>query len=249
MKNTIKHAVRAPAVALAAAGLVALGSGAASAHVTVDPDVTTAGSYSVLAFAFGHGCEGSATTQIAIKVPEELVTVTPTIHAGWTVEKVMETLPTPVDDGYGGQYTERVAEVVYSADAPVADGYRQALEVQAHLPEEAGGTLYFPVVQTCEVGETAWVQIPQEGQDPEELEAPAPSISITGSAADVEGGAAMSEDAEAVSLASISDASAAEASASPVSEQTSPVSWAALALGAGGLVLGGAAFARSRAKA
>ena len=43
------------------------------------------------------------------------------------------------------------------------------------LPEDsAGQVLAFPVVQTCAKGETAWVDLAAEGQDPEELEAPAP---------------------------------------------------------------------------
>jgi uncharacterized protein YcnI len=47
------------------------------------------------------------------------------------------------------------------------------------LPEAAGETVYFPLVQTCEVGESAWIEIPAEGQDSEELALPAPSITLT----------------------------------------------------------------------
>ena len=39
-------------------------------------------------------------------------------------------------------------------------------------------TLYFPTIQTCESGETAWIEIPAEGQDPEELESPAPGVEV-----------------------------------------------------------------------
>ena len=42
-----------------------------------------------------------------------------------------------------------------------------------------GETLYFPVIQTCEEGEAAWIEIPAEGEDGEELESPAPSITLT----------------------------------------------------------------------
>lgn len=47
------------------------------------------------------------------------------------------------------------------------------------LPDRPGTTLYFPVVQTCAHGKTAWTQIPAPGQSGHELEHPAPSVTLT----------------------------------------------------------------------
>ncbi|OLT52616.1 DUF1775 domain-containing protein [Cellulosimicrobium sp. CUA-896] len=169
----MRKSLRATAVAALATGLVATGATVASAHVTVTPSVTTADSYTVLTFAFGHGCGESATTEIAIQMPEQVISVAPAVHPGWDVEKVMQDLETPVDDGHGGEYTERVAEVVYTAKTPVPNGYRDSFELSLKLPDAAGETLDFPTVQTCEEGETAWVEIPAEGQTSDDLESPA----------------------------------------------------------------------------
>lgn len=167
--------------ALTAASVFALtGAPSASAHITITPEGTAAGSYTLLRIGVSHGCDGSATTEVAIQIPEEFATVTPGVNYGWTVEKVMENLATPVPDGHGGEYTERVAEVVYTAKEPLPDDLYDSFLMSVRLPEDAAGqTLYFPTVQTCEEGETAWVQIPQEGQDGEELENPAPSVTVT----------------------------------------------------------------------
>lgn len=179
-RRTTLRAAGAAAAATALTGLSIGWAGPASAHVTITPSGTEAGSYQVLTFAFGHGCEGSPTRELAIQVPEPVISVAPTELAGWTVEKQMEQLDEPVSDGHGGEYTERVAQIVYTADTPVPDGYRAAMELSLQLPAEAAGeTLAWPVVQRCAEGETGWTELAAEGQDPDELERPAPTVTLT----------------------------------------------------------------------
>jgi uncharacterized protein YcnI len=179
---------RLATLAVTAATVVSLsGVLPVSAHVTVTPEGTAAGSYTLLRFGVPHGCDGSSTTQIAIQIPEEFATVTPGMNYGWTVEKVMETLATPIPDGHGGEYTERVSEVVYTAKEPLPDGYYDSFLMSVRLPEDAAGTtLYFPTIQTCEEGETAWIQIPEEGQSEDDLESPAPAFTVTEAEASAE---------------------------------------------------------------
>ena len=179
-----------------AAGLLVAGAGAAAAHVTVTPSLTSAGSYSVLTFSVGHGCDGSPTTKIAIQMPEQVLAVTPTRNPEWEVEKQMATLDEPVEDAHGNEITERVDQVVYTARTPLPDGYRDTFELSLQLPADAAGeTLAFPVIQTCEQGETGWTETPADGQDPEELETPAPSFEVT--AAGDDGHRGGGDDAEA----------------------------------------------------
>lgn len=130
----MRKTLRAVGAAALTTGLVVTGAAAASAHVTVTPDTTEAGSYALLTFGVPHGCGDSPTTKVSVQVPEQVVTVTPTVNPGWDVEKVMEDLAEPVDDGHGGQYTERVAEVVYTAKAPLPDGYRDAFVLSLSFP-------------------------------------------------------------------------------------------------------------------
>ena len=152
---------------------------AASAHVTVTPSGTAAGSYTVLTFAFSHGCEGSPTTAIAIDIPESIACVSPTLNPNYTIEKVA--------DG------DRTSRVVYTAITPVQDGYRDTIELSLQLPEDAAGdTLAFPVLQTCEVGETDWNQVAEEGE--EEPESPAPVIVVTEATGDGHGHGAATEE-------------------------------------------------------
>ncbi|WP_067882431.1 YcnI family protein [Agromyces aureus] len=169
--------------ALVGGALLALGAPlAASAHVTVTPTDTAAGSYSVLTFSVGHGCEGSPTTSLTFDIPDEIESVTPTVNPNWTIEKVA--------DG------ERTSQVVYTAVTPLVDGYRDTIALQMPLPEDAAGkTLEFPVLQTCETGETNWNEPMVEGEA--EPEHPAPSITVTEAVAGGHhGGAAEAGDAE-----------------------------------------------------
>lgn len=172
--------VRRTALGVGCAALLMLSSmGAASAHVTMKADTTAAGSYALLTVAFSHGCEGSPTTQIAISVPEEIASIAPGMNYGWTVEKITDDSATPVVDE-DGESSAPLSEIVYTAKEPVEDGFYDQFVLSVQLPADAEGeTIYFPVIQTCEEGETAWVQIPEEGQSSEDLDSPAPSVTVT----------------------------------------------------------------------
>ena len=156
----MRNAARLLAVP-AAAGLITLGlAGPASAHVTVTPENTAAGSFTVVTMSVPHGCDGSPTTKVAIQIPEDILAVTPTRNPYYDVAKKIEKLPEPVTDAHGNEVTERVASVEYTAKTPLPDGERDAFELSLQLPEKAGETLAFPAVQTCEKGETAWTEVP-----------------------------------------------------------------------------------------
>ena len=235
----MKRPLQLLTVAAATTTLLALGASGASAHVSVDPDTTTAGSYALLTFGVPHGCGESATTKVSIQIPEPITSVTPTVNPGWDVEKVMVTLATPIDDGHGGQLTERVGEIVYTARSPLPDGYRDALVLSTKLPDTVGETLVFPTVQTCQEGESAWVQVAAEGEDPHDLDLPAPVLTVT----------AAEDEAAHGETETVSDKSATvEAVAAPAEPSSTPLvlSWVAVVLGAAGLALGGAAFVRGR---
>jgi uncharacterized protein YcnI len=191
----------------------------ASAHVSVTPASTAAGSYTVLTFAVPHGCDGSATTTIAIDIPETIASVTPTVNTNWDVAKVMTPLAAPSTSAHGETSTERVGQVVYTAKTPLADGYRDTFALSLQLPADAAGTtLDFPVLQTCETGSTNWNEIPADGADEDSVEHPAPRIAVTGSVA--------------------TEASTDAAGSAADSNSGSSVDVLARVLGVGGLVVG-----------
>lgn len=233
--------------AVVVAGVCALSLGgalAASAHVSVSPNTTAAGSYALLTFGVPHGCAGSSTTKVAIKIPEQITAVTPTVNPNWDVQKVMVPLNPAVTDRHGNQITERVDQVVYTAKTPLPDGYRDALVLSLQVPDAVGQTLSFPTVQTCEVGETAWIEPTVEGQA--EPDHPAPAFVVTAAAGngDDDGPAVTTAPASA-SAVPTSSAEVATAAATE-SSSTSPVAIAGLVAGVLGLVVGGIALARSR---
>ena len=223
------------AAAIGALALTLGGAAAANAHVTVSADTAEAGSYAVLSFSVPHGCEDSPTTKVAVQIPEGISAVTPTRNSFYTVEKVMETLDTPAKDSHGNEITERVSEVVYTATTPLPADQRDVFELSLQLPEDgAGDTLYFPAVQTCETGESAWVQIPADGQDPHELELPAPALEVVA--------ASHADHASGSDSGAASDASAAETEGGA---QT-PLVIASLVAGGLGLIAGVTALVRGR---
>ena len=208
---------RLSAVGLAAGAALALASVplAASAHVTVTPSGTAAGSYTVLTFAFSHGCDDSPTTALTFDIPEQIESVSPTLNPNWTIQKVAD----------GG----RTAQVVYTAITPVETGYRDAVELSVRLPEDAAGeTLVFPVLQTCEVGETNWNEVADAGE--EEPEHPAPVVAVTEATGDEHGhGTASAESAASEEHDHTAEASDAATASDDV---------VARALGIGGVVVG-----------
>ncbi|MRX44434.1 YcnI family copper-binding membrane protein [Agromyces kandeliae] len=193
--RSITRTTAAAATALGAGTLLALAAPvAAQAHVNVTPSSTAAGSYSVLEFASGHGCDASPTTSYTVEIPESILSVTPTLKSGWDVEKVMVELDEPVDGAHGDVVAERVGQVVYTASTPQPDGYRETFQIQVLLPEDAAGErLEFPVLQSCVEGENDWSE--SAGADGAEPERPAPAIEVTESTGDAHG----HDDAEASS--------------------------------------------------
>ena len=99
------------------------------------------------------------------------------------MEHEVEALDPPVTDGHGVELTERVASVTYVAEETVREGYRQVFDLAVQLPDAVGETLAFPTIQTCEAGETAWIETGEEGQ---ELEHPAPTLTTTADTDDAE---------------------------------------------------------------
>ncbi|MGR0319355.1 YcnI family protein [Agromyces sp. ZXT2-3] len=241
--RSITRTTAAAATALGAGTLLALAAPvAAQAHVVVTPSSTAAGSYAVLEFASGHGCDGSPTTSYAVEIPESILSVTPTIKPGWEVEKVMVELDEPVEGAHGDVVAERVGQVVYTAGTPQPDGYRETFEIQVLLPEDAAGELLeFPVLQSCVEGENDWSE--SAGSDGAEPESPAPAIEVTEATGDAHGHA-ENESEEASDEHEAEETAATQGSVDVVGRV---LGITGLAVGAAGLVVAIAATRRKKA--
>ena len=118
------------------------------------------------------------------------------------------------------------------------------------LPDAEGETLAFPVIQTCEGGETAWIDVAADPEDAEGLDSPAPTVTLT-AADESDGhshGAAGEEDHDAAEDTAL--ASAASVSDDTDGGSSTPVvSWIALVVAIIGAALGAAALVTQRRRA
>jgi len=140
--------------AIVAAGLAAWAV-PAGAHLEPSPAEVEAGETATITFTVPHGCDGSPTTKLVIQLPEGVTNAT----AG-TV------------DGWEGSIDGR--EVTFTG-GPLADDEQLGFPVTMTMPAQ-DGYLAFPTVQTCEKGETHWIETASGGEEPEH---PAPVVKLT----------------------------------------------------------------------
>jgi uncharacterized protein YcnI len=160
------------------AALLVLGAGSAFAHITLETTEAKAGSAYKAIFRVPHGCEGSATVKITVKIPEGMIAVKPMPHAGWTID-IVKGKYAKAYDYYGSKLEEGVTQVTWSGGNLPDDYYDEFVlrgQLAADLP---ASMLYFPVVQECEKGTDRWIEIPPAGASADDVEMPAPGVKIT----------------------------------------------------------------------
>jgi len=215
-------------IAAIAAATLALPA-AAGAHVTVSPTEAAADGYAMLELGVPHGCEDSATTSLTVQMPDQVVSATPQEVAGWTISMKEGKLATPVES-HGETITEGVREVTWSG-GPLDPHHLQVFGLSVRFAGEPGDTAAFKAIQTCEEGETAWIELAAEGQA--EPQHPAPTVALTAAA-------------EHAPAADTADGAAAAGSGDDGGGASTGLVVAALVVGALGLVSGVAALATGR---
>jgi uncharacterized protein YcnI len=223
-------------------------AGPAAAHISPDKDEVAAGAFTSVTLTVPHGCEESPTKQLTIQVPEQLNDVGPQVHPGWTIEVTKEDLAEPIDDGEGGEITERAKEVVFTAERgnELPHDFRDNFTLGFQAPDAEGETLYWKVIQTGTEGETPWIEEwDGEGEEPE---SPAPSIMVTEAAPEGGHGEETTDTTEAEDddeeATDTTEAAADDSSSSD--DDGNGLAIAGVVLGGLGLVTGGIALSRSR---
>lgn len=217
----------------------------AGAHVSATVSDASAGAVAVATFSVAHGCKESPTTRLEIQVPDSVLSVTPTRNPYYEVEATIEQLDAPVTDDHGNTITEHTSSIVYTARTPLPSDQRDTFELSFQVPDAAGEVVRFPTIQTCEKGETAWTQVPADGQDEEELENPAPSFTILPASGEGDHGEGATGKTAQETAAPASDDTEA-ASDEEDGDGSSALGWAGLVAGLLGLAAGGLALARTR---
>lgn len=140
---------------------VLLAASPASAHVRLDVDTTAAGAIAHVRLEVPHGCAGSATTELAVRMPDGVSEATAETTDRWAAHAAPDAI------------TFRTAD-------PLPDGLGDQVGFTVRLPDDVGAVLVFPVVQRCEEGESAWTEVGEDAASRDELEQPAPVIVVTG---------------------------------------------------------------------
>ena len=239
------------AVALTTAGLMAIGLGAASAHVTVAPASTSENGYSQLTFSVPNESETAATNKVEVQLPTDqpFTSVRVKPMAGWTAEVVTGELPEPVTTDDGVTLTEAPLSVVWTADtgSEISQQEYQTFAISVgRLPEE-GSTVMLPAVQSYTDGDVvAWDEETIEGED--EPDKPAPALVTTAAEGDGHGGHShgASADASAEETESAEPISTEQTATSTDSASTSTIGWVGLVAGLLGLAAGVLALVRTR---
>lgn len=165
----IRHFVRAGS---AVAILAALAT-PAFAHISLETGEAPVGSTYKAVLRVPHGCSGSPTTAIRLKVPEGFVSAKPMPKAGWTLAITTGDYAKSYTL-YGSPVTSGATEISWSG-GNLPDNEYDEFVVRGTLASDlpAGSTLYFAVIQTCANGEEDWIDT--SGGD---SETPAPGLKL-----------------------------------------------------------------------
>jgi uncharacterized protein YcnI len=158
--------------------IAAVAATPAAAHITLENRQASPGSYYKAVFMVAHGCAGSATIGIRVRIPEGVIAVKPMPKPGWTIETVKGAYPESYQL-HGRSVSEGVREVVWSGGKLADDRYDEFV-LSGYLTGslKPDSTLYFPVVQECEQGVSRWIEIPQDGKPAHDVKSPAPGLKL-----------------------------------------------------------------------
>jgi uncharacterized protein YcnI len=172
--------VRAGAVCATATAIVLAVAGPASAHVTVNPSTATQGGYTKVTFRVPDESDTASTTKLEVNLPTAtpIASVSLKPLAGWTATTEKTKLATPIVDDDGGQITEAISKITWTADAASAikPGYFQEFDVSlGPLPKT--DKVIFKALQTYSDGTVVrWIDEPStDGSEPEH---PAPVLTL-----------------------------------------------------------------------
>lgn len=153
-------------------------TGLAQAHATLQQGEAKAGATYRGVLRVPHGCEGTATLKVRVRIPEGIYSVKPMPKAGWELSTVKAAYAKTYQD-HGTPVAEGVKEIVWSGKLP-DDNYDEFIFIGTISKDLQDGTkLYFPTVQECEKGTANWTDIPTGS---ERVAAGAPVVRVVATA-------------------------------------------------------------------
>jgi uncharacterized protein YcnI len=152
-------------LSFATAFTLAVRSVAAFGHVSLEANTAHAGAPFDATFRVGHGCSGSPTVKLRIRMPDGVVAVEPQTKDGWSVSS--ETSAYDHATASGGQiFSEGIKSVTWTGHLSAHESGAFMLKARLSDDAVAGRKLIFPVYQQCEKGEERWIDPDDEDEHP-----------------------------------------------------------------------------------
>lgn len=128
----------------------------AFSHITLEAKEAPLESRYKAVLRVPHGCEGSPTIALRVRIPEGVIDAKPQPKAGWALAATRGDYAHSYTL-YGAELNAGVKEIEWSGGS-LPDGHYDEFAFVGYLSDtlEPGSTLYFPVVQVCEEGEARW---------------------------------------------------------------------------------------------
>jgi uncharacterized protein YcnI/copper(I)-binding protein len=149
------------------------------AHATMQAPEAPADSYYLAVLQVPHGCDGKATTEVRIKLPEGFISAKPMPKPGWEIEIIKGKYQKSYEL-HGKPVTEGPLEIRWK-NGNLPDEFFDTFTVNGKFSGIAAGTsVPFVSTQLCgSDGKITWDQIPAEGQNAHDLKNPAPMVALT----------------------------------------------------------------------
>jgi uncharacterized protein YcnI len=152
---------------------------AAQAHVTLETPQATAGAGYKAVLRVTHGCQGTATHTVTVRLPAGFRGAKPMPKAGWALSVQKAPLAQPYES-HGRKVTEDVVEITWKAssrEAWLPDAHYDEFVLRGQAPQ-AAGPAWFKVQQLCEQGQWDWFDVPASGTATRGLKAPAALLEV-----------------------------------------------------------------------
>ncbi|MEB3046683.1 DUF1775 domain-containing protein [Rhizobium mulingense] len=173
MKTIKTFAKTFPLAALVSATAFA----SAEAHVSFLDKEASQESTILATLQLPHGCDGKATTEVRVKLPEGFVFAKPQPKAGWELE-VLKGDYQKTYDNHGDKVKSGAVEIRWK-NGNLSDDFYDTFVIQGKVSGvEAGTSLAFPVIQMCGDAVAAWDQVAKHGSDPHGMKSPAPLLKV-----------------------------------------------------------------------
>ncbi|MDB5525496.1 MAG: hypothetical protein JWM58_3259 [Rhizobium sp.] len=152
---------------------------AAFAHATLVTPEAPADSYYLAVLQVPHGCDGKATTEVQIKLPEGFIAAQPMPKPGWEIE-IIKGKYQKTYDNHGKPVAEGPLEIRWK-NGNLPDEYYDTFTISGKFADIAAGTAVpFVTTQICGTdGKAVWDQIAKQGQSHHDLKNPAPVVTLT----------------------------------------------------------------------